>query len=61
MNDELIKTIGLFRSIDKMNRQEYLNDISTIEYFCAAHVQFKKNMLCNNDTNFIMRNGFMAL
>lgn len=42
MNDELIKTIGLFRSIDKMNRQEYLNDISTIECFCAAQVQFKK-------------------
>lgn len=42
MNDELIKTIGLFRSIDKMNSQEYLDDISTIECFCAAQIQLKK-------------------
>lgn len=37
MSDELIKTMAIFRSIDKANGREYLNDISTNWIICVQN------------------------
>lgn len=50
MSDELIKTMAIFRSIDKVNGREYLNDISTNWIIC---VQNETTYTYTSNTNML--------